>query len=121
MIKLTKAFGDKYNEWLERESVDLNRNEEYRKWLRYELNFCHNYGHGYLDVQSLGLFVSKLEAKGQRFSQIEEASRAVHLHYRMVGEADDILPPPAPDPETTSKPPSVAAQPEGASWREELA
>ncbi len=41
MIKLPKALWDKFNDWLEREKVDDNRHGEYRKWLRYYLDFCH--------------------------------------------------------------------------------
>ncbi len=50
MIKLPKALVDKFNDWLEREAVDARRHGEYRKWLRYYLDFCHKYGHGYLQV-----------------------------------------------------------------------
>jgi len=74
MITLPKALVDKFNDWLGREAVDTKRHGEYRKWLRYYLDFCHKYGHGYLDKQSLGLFTEKLKDKGQRSSQIEEAS-----------------------------------------------
>jgi len=55
MITLPKALVDKFNDWLGREAVDTNRHGEYRKWLRYYLDFCHKYGHGYLDKKSLGL------------------------------------------------------------------
>ena len=52
---MPKALVDKFNDWLGREAVDTNRHGEYRKWLRYYLDFCHKYGHGYLDKKSLGL------------------------------------------------------------------
>lgn len=103
MIILPKALIDKFNDWLGREAVDAKRHGMYQKWLRYYLDFCHKYGHGYLDKQSLGLFTEKLEDKGQRSSQIEKASRAVRLYYRMAGEAEDTLPPPDGEPETPSK------------------
>ncbi len=66
MIKLPKALADKFNDWLEREAVDVRRHGEYRKWLRYYLDFCHKYGYGYLDERSLGLFTEKLKDNGQR-------------------------------------------------------
>jgi len=55
MITLLKALVDKFNDWLGREAVDTNRHGEYRKWLRYYRDFCHKYGHGYLEERSLGL------------------------------------------------------------------
>lgn len=55
MITLPKALVDKFNDWLGREAVDTNRHGEYRKWLRYYLDFCHKYGDGHLDERSLGL------------------------------------------------------------------
>ena len=81
MIILPKALVDKFNDWLGREAIDTNRHGEYRKWLRYYLDFCHKYGHGYLEKRSLGLFTEKLQAKGQHSFQIEEASCAVRLYY----------------------------------------
>lgn len=120
MITLPKALIDKFNDWLGREAVDTKRHGEYRKWLRYYLDFCHKYGHGYLDKQSLGLFTEKLKDKGQRSSQIEEASCAVRLYYRMAGETDGRLSPPACEPEITSKTPPASTQSKGASWVDEL-
>jgi integron integrase len=121
MIKLPKALWDKFNDWLGRDRVDDNRHGEYRKWLRYYLDFCHKYSHGYVDERSLGLFVRKLETKGEHSSQVEEASCAVRMYYRIAEEADDLLPQPPPEPEKTSKLPPAADQPAGASWVDELA
>ena len=56
MIKLPEALLNEFDDWLEREAVDANRHGEYQKWLRYYLDFCHKYRHGYLDELSLGLF-----------------------------------------------------------------
>ena len=91
MITLPQAIIDKFNDWLKREAVDARRHGEYRKWLRYYLDFCHKYGHGYLDERSLGLFTEKLNGKGKRPFQIEEAARAVRLYYRMAGNAKGVL------------------------------
>lgn len=66
MIKLPKELLDKFNDRLRRETVDINHHGEYRKWLRYYLDFCNKYGHGYLDERSLGLFTEKLKNKAQR-------------------------------------------------------
>lgn len=120
MITLPKALLDKYDDWLEREAVDANRHGEHRKWLRYYLDFCHKYGNGYLDELSLGLFAEKLQDKGQHPFQIEEASRAVRLYYRMAGETKDALPTPACEPERISKLPPATMKSEGASWVGEL-
>lgn len=59
MITLPQALVDKINNWLGREAVDARRHGEYRKWMRYYLDFYHKYGHGYLEERSLGLIYRK--------------------------------------------------------------
>jgi len=120
MITLPKALVDKFNDWLGREAVDTNRHGEYRKWLRYYLDFCHKYGHGYLEERSFVLFTEKLKVKGQRSSQIEEASRAVRLYYRMAGNVDGVLSASACEPKIIAKRSPAPTQSEGASWVDEL-
>jgi len=120
MMSLPEGLWDKFNGWLEREQVDGARHGDYRKWLRYYLDFCHKYGHGYLEERSLGSFARKLESKGQGRVQVDEASRAVRIYYRMAAGVDDLLPTSLPDPETPIKPPMPGPLTEGASWADEL-
>ena len=121
MIKPPKALLDKFNDWLEREKIDTSLHGEYRKWLRYYLDFCHKYEHGYLDELSLGLFTEKLQDKGQYSSQIVEASHAVRLYYQMAGKTKDPLPIPANEPAPPSKQPLSTTRSEGEPWISELA
>ena len=81
MISSPEALWDKFNSWLERDAVDCARHGDCRKWLRYYLDFCHKYGHGYVEEGSLGLFARKLETKGQDAQQIDDASKAVRIYY----------------------------------------
>jgi hypothetical protein len=43
MITLPKALWAKFDSWLVDDRVDPGRQAEYRKWLRYYLDFCHKY------------------------------------------------------------------------------
>jgi integron integrase len=119
MITLPKALWAKFDSWLVDDRVDPGRQADYRKWLRYYLDFCHKYGHGYVDEGSLALFSSKLSSKGQSSGQVDEALRAVRLYYSMVAGAPECLP--EPDSEDVESPitePILVT--EGASWESEL-
>ena len=59
---------------------------EYRKWLRYYLDFCHKYEHSYADAGSLPLFLKELASKRQTEPQCRQAEAAVGLYYGMLAE-----------------------------------
>ena len=86
MIRGPRKLWEKYDRWLAAENVPRNQHGEYRKWLRFYLDFCTKYDHEYANPASLGPFVEKLVAKRQAAGQREQAKRAVALYYRMTSE-----------------------------------
>jgi len=54
---------------------------DYRKWVRFYLDFCHKYGHSAASPASPGPFLSKLAARNQRIGlqvvRLERCERAV--------------------------------------------
>ncbi|BBO91423.1 integron integrase [Desulfosarcina ovata subsp. ovata] len=55
----------------------------YRKWLRYYLDFCSKYGHIHSNPQSLIQFGNKLKEKKQTAWQIRQASDAIAIYYEI--------------------------------------
>ncbi len=56
----------------------------YHKWLRYYLDFCHNYSFSPTDRLTLPAFQEKLRAKHQSESLCQQAEHAVSLYWEMV-------------------------------------
>jgi integron integrase len=88
MVKVPDKLWAKFERCLMAEGVAENEWGEHRKWLRYYLDFCHKYKHGYADAGSLEPFLEKLKSKRQRPARREQAGRAVSIYLRMVREAD---------------------------------
>jgi len=95
MINIPPALFTKYTLLLNKKSVTVTVQNNYKKWLRYYLDFCHKYCHRYADRESLKHFMIKLHEKNQPLSMQEEAAKAVGFYYEML---DD----PAPHPHRAS-------------------
>ncbi|MDY6830230.1 MAG: hypothetical protein SWC96_00040 [Thermodesulfobacteriota bacterium] len=54
--------------------------------MRFYLDFCKKYRHGYADPASLALFVENLKSKKQNSFQQDQASAAVGLYYSGLGK-----------------------------------
>jgi len=63
--------------WLEGHAVPVGEHGGYRKWLRFYLDFCRKYGHGYAADSSLEPFLTKLTSKGQGQEELGQAAAAV--------------------------------------------
>jgi hypothetical protein len=55
----------------------------YAKWLRFYWDFCHKYRHDSFHLDSLPLFLKKLQDKQQSEPQQKQAQQAVSLFYEM--------------------------------------
>ena len=126
MIKIPEVLWSKFDVWLRDRQVSVDRHVEYRKWLRHYLDFCHKYGHDYLVEGSLGRFAEKLRSNGQTSEQVEGASRAVRLYFRMAAGSDDCVPVAdmathIASSESKRALTKTAETVEGASWVDELA
>jgi integron integrase len=56
---------------------------QYKKWLRYYLDFCNKYKHPSLQNKSMPLFIEKLKEKKQTVPQREQAASAIRLYLEM--------------------------------------
>ena len=68
-----------YDRRMERIRVSEEQRPNYRKWIRFCLDFCLKYGHSTRAPISIGRFLENLASKGQSEARCEQASNAVKL------------------------------------------
>lgn len=88
MIKIPEALQKKYSLLLTNSDVPPDLYKNYRKWLRYYLDFCQKYQHPYGDKKSSLLFLDELKQKNQPADQRHQARGAVRLYYKGLGQAN---------------------------------
>lgn len=81
-----KALFDK--QLLGRE-IPIGVQSQYRKWLRYYLDFCHKYHFNNKIENSLPRFLKKLQEKRQSDQQRKQAAEAVSLFYE-TGQSNSV-------------------------------
>ncbi|MBI5328790.1 MAG: integron integrase [Deltaproteobacteria bacterium] len=108
MLNIPAALFTKYNLLLNKKSVSISVHNNYKKWLRYYLDFCHKYCHRYADRESLKHFIIKLHEKHQSLAMQEEAARAVGFYYEMLKDSKA-----GGSPETTPHPDPLPMRGEG--------
>ena len=55
----------------------------YKKWLRYYLDFCSKYNHNHLNKKNIKLFIEKLKEKRKNEQHQKQAFHAVSLYYEL--------------------------------------
>jgi hypothetical protein len=83
MLKIPDAVLDKYVAHLGTKKVPPARFAEYKKWLRYYLDFCHKYPVPSDRAERVRMFCEKLKEKKQTEEQRERAAHAVSLYFAM--------------------------------------
>lgn len=79
MLNIPAALFTKYNMLLSKKSVQASLHNNYKKWLRYSLDFCHNYCHGHISSESLKHIIIKLHRKCQSPVMQDAAAQVVSL------------------------------------------
>ena len=69
--------------------VPLKLQMDYRKWLRFYLDFCLKYPHPPRDPASLEPFMQKLALKNQSKGAQEQAAASVTLYYDVICYRED--------------------------------
>ncbi len=108
-----------YDRRMERAGIPAEQQADYRKWVRFYLDFCRKYGHSTRDAASIGPFFEKLASKGQSEARCEQASGAVKLLLRRGAPSCTPV-----EPQETHRAPSNSAQKSSlgvaASWEREF-
>lgn len=66
---------------LKQRNVPISSRADYRKWLRYFLDYCTKYPPPDSRAEQVRLFVEKLRSKNQTAKQLEQAADAVSLFF----------------------------------------
>ncbi len=84
MITLSNETLVAFDRRMDRSGVAAVEREDYRKWVRFYLDFCQKYGHSPRSFSSLDPFLAKLASKKQPVDRLQQASDAVRL---LIGPA----------------------------------
>jgi hypothetical protein len=79
-----KDLQTQYEKALDSASISRELRPQFRKWLRFYLDFCSKYGHSPGLKSSLPHFMGKLASKNQPEAKRGEASVAVTLYLKMA-------------------------------------
>jgi len=91
MLKIPEALQKKYDRLLIQKEISADHHCDYKKWLRFYLDFCKKYQHPYADPGSLSLFLAKLEEKKQDKRHQTQANKAVLLYYSGIGKKIEAM------------------------------
>ena len=93
MLKVPVDVQTGFDQKLDAVGVARPEQSEYRKWLRFYLDFCGKYGFDPNRASSLPPFQTKLASKNQSSARQAQAGRAVNLYYAMAGAAREMAVP----------------------------
>jgi len=100
MLLIPNAVFIQYEGILKKRRIAMSRFTEYKKWLRYYLDFCDKYPVPDSRSERVRLFTEKLREKKQSEEQRQRAAFAVSLYFEMqkqeyltAGSRDESSPP----------------------------
>ena len=80
MLQVPRDLQDRYEEALGAASIGRELRPDYRKWLRFHLDFCGKYDHPATSTASVPLFMAKLAEKNQSEARRRQAPEAAGLY-----------------------------------------
>jgi len=83
---------DQYAAVLKKRAVPVSHHADYRKWLRYYLDFRRKYPLPDSKSEHVRLFVEKLREKNQTSKQQEQTAHASSLYFESLQKAGDPAP-----------------------------
>ena len=84
MIQIPSDIRIDFDALLVKKGIPERFHFNYRKWLRYYLDFCHKYHFQQSNKENLSHFIKKLQEKNQTKGQQRQASHAVSLYYEIA-------------------------------------
>lgn len=85
MILVPNGVLSRYTSLLKTRQVDISLFADYKKWLRYFLDFCAKHAASISSPSQLQSFLDKLRDKNQTPAQCRQAARAVSLYFELQG------------------------------------
>jgi integron integrase len=83
MLPVPLPILTKFNAILEKQAVPSTLRADYKKWLRYFLDFCNKYSVPETRPDQVRLFINKLWEKKQTPAQQKQAAHAVSLYFEV--------------------------------------
>ena len=83
MIKIPQQIIQQFDTLLDKEKISFDKQNYYRKWLRYYLDFCYKYNHDPKQTESLPEFINKLRDKKQSKQQQKQAFDSIIIYYKL--------------------------------------
>ncbi len=74
----------RFNALLVKKAIPEKCHNDYRKWLRYYVDFCRKYHFHESERESLPHFIKKLQVKNQTQEQQKQASHSIALYYELI-------------------------------------
>jgi len=90
------GFDPRFDEVLLAKDIPQKRWAQYRKWVRFYLDFCEQYEHPPTDRGSISPFIEKLASKSQSEQHLAEAQVAVGYYIELFSpppESKKLAPP----------------------------
>ena len=80
-MNITQEINDKFNLILVDHGLPTKEHNNFKKWLRFYLDFCKKYNFSESKHGSLPMFIKKLQEKRQTPDQQRQSSHAISLYY----------------------------------------
>ena len=93
MQTIPDDIGEQYSAVLKKRTVPVSRHADYRKWLRYYLDFHSKYPLPDSRSEHVRLFIQKLREKKQTPEQQKQAAHALSLYFEILRKMDNETPP----------------------------
>ncbi len=90
MQTIPDDIGEQYSAVLKKRTVPVSRHADYRKWLRYYLDFRSKYPLPDSRSEHVRLFIQKLREKKQTPEQQKQAAHALSLYFEILRKMDNI-------------------------------
>jgi integron integrase len=88
MLPVADALLSQFEAVLNKRGIPLASYSEYKKWLRYYLDFCFRYADELSSTDQVRLFLEKLREKKQSVVQRRQAAHAIFLYLEMQRNPD---------------------------------
>ena len=92
MLNIPDNILVQYEAILKEKVMDVSRHADYKKWLRYYLDFCAKYPVLSNRSDKVRLFINKLQEKKQSLPQQKQAAHAISLYFEILKEARQWIP-----------------------------
>jgi hypothetical protein len=83
---------ERYSTVLKKRVIPVSRHADYRKWLRYYLDFRSKYPLPASRSEQVRLFIQKLREKKQTMEQQRQAAHALSLYFEILRKTNNETP-----------------------------